>query len=472
MADNHPRLDNLRSTAQLLKEATASFTSNLFTFLFLSLLILSFRVVVENGTQYVTSFIDRDPSLKALLSRLDIAGEQRLLHSPEDPAMSGAVAHRQRRQRRRPFLHLTRVGTLGDDIFSGDGDDERSLLGTSRNHLPNASFVFFTQFSLISGFSDLVVDDGIRVSEVVHPGVRFKDMSSSFANDKETSDDQEENDRRLEEENVHQDMDKLVDLQFFVKGLELGRRDAAALFFFVSFLSAAYIWVMLGFLVTYSWASGIVFIAVLNDLTQRFGSFVGMVWHGSKLGFKRLSGFILMRWAVRDALTQLLGLWYFGEIEDQYSFFKLFVRLKLMPFSIMSPWIRGYEKEISGFLFAWFLLDTLVAFIFAVDAWVVIVDARRSGREILTEGCYLILTMLNQAIQIKCLEAICCGSFMRWALARVCGKHVAMFFQSVGEVYFMVVWLIFYFAARCRDAKVQGQRFGRRELEGLIEGVR
>lgn len=143
-----------------------------------------------------------------------------------------------------------------------------------------------------------------------------------------------------------------------------------------------------------------------------------------------------------------------------------------MPFSIMSPWIRGYEKEISGFLFTWFLADTFVAFIFAVDAWVAIVDSRRTGREIMKEGCYLISTMLNQAIQIKCLEAIFCGSFVRWVLARVCGRFVAMVFQSVVEVYFMVAWLIFYFAARSRDASLQGRRFGRRELEGLIEGLR
>ena len=93
-----------------------------------------------------------------------------------------------------------------------------------------------------------------------------------------------------------------------------------------------------------------------------------------------------------------------------------------MPFSVMLPWIRGFEKEISGFLFIWFLWDTLVSFIFAVDAWVAIVDTRRSGRDIVREGVYLLSTMLNQAIQIKCLEAIFCGSFVRMAQARFFGK--------------------------------------------------
>ena len=113
-----------------------------------------------------------------------------------------------------------------------------------------------------------------------------------------------------------------------------------------------------------------------------------------------------------------------------------------------------------------------MAFIFSVDAWVAIVDSRKSGREIVKEGCYLISTMLNQAIQVKCLEAILCGSFVRWGLSRVCGRSLAKMFQSTMEVYFMVTWLMFYFAARCKDADLHGRRFGQRELEGLVEGHR
>lgn len=269
-----------------------------------------------------------------------------------------------------------------------------------------------------------------------------------------------------------EERENFVDLRFFVVGLELGRRDAAALFFLVSVLSAAYGWVILGFVMTYSWALGIVFVSVVNDLLGRYSSFTDTVWSGSNLGVKRLSGFILMRWAVRDALTQVLGLWFFGEVDDQYSFFKLFLRLKLMPFSVTSPWVSGYEKEISGFLFAWLLVDTIVSFIFAVDSWVTIVNTRRGGREIVKEGCYLLATMIHQSIQLKCLELILCGAFTRWVLARVCGRSFAVILQSLIEVYFMVAWLIFYFAARCKDANLSGRRFGRRELEGLIEGLR
>ncbi|XP_059462299.1 uncharacterized protein LOC132191353 [Corylus avellana] len=468
---DHPRLQNLRSTSQLFRETTSSFASNLPTFLFLSLLLLSFRTTVEDGTRHVTSFIDRDPSLKALLSRLDLAGTQ--AHRNPDAAPAASLRHRHG-HRRRPFLHLTRVGTLDDDFFSGDDHDDGSPFGSTRKAPLNGTLVFLGGFSPKVGLSDRVVDNGINIPKIVRTGITFRaDSLSLYLSDEEDdkNDEREENETIGLEEKA-QDLDRVVDFQFLIRGLELGRRDTATLLFLVSFLSAAYGWVILGFLVTYSLVLGIVFITVVNDLLGRFSSFLGTVWEGSRLGLKRLSGFILMRWAVRDALTQLLGLWYFGEIEDQYSFFKLFVRLKLMPFSIMSPWIRGYEKEISGFLFTWFLADTFVAFIFAVDAWVAIVDARRNGREIMKEGCYLISTMLNQAIQIKCLEAIFCGSFVRWVLARFCGRFVAMVFQSVVEVYFMVAWLIFYFASRSRDASLQGRRFGRRELEGLIEGLR
>ncbi|KAJ7972384.1 Transmembrane protein, partial [Quillaja saponaria] len=412
---DHPRLQNLRSTAQLFREATSSFSSNLLTFLFLSLLIFSFRTVVENGTRHVTSFIDRDPSLKALLSRLDLAGKGNVngdgdhhpLRSPDDPSQAAI-----RRQRRRPFLHLTRVGTLDDDFFSGDDDDDRSLFGFNRKAPINGSFIVFGEFNFKSGFSDLVVDNGIRVSEVVRSGMTFKAEGLTFSDDKDKeSEDEQEQENKTIGLAKDQQVERNVDLQLFVKGLELGRRDATALFFLVSFLSAAYVWVILVFLVTYSWVLGIVFITVVNDLLGRFSSFVGVIWDGSRLGLKRLSGFILMRWAVRDALTQLLGLWYFGEVEDQYSFFKLFVRLKLMPFSIMSPWIRGFEKEISGFLFTWFLIDTVVAFIFSIDAWVAIVDSRRSGREIVKEGCYLISYNVQPSYANKML-----GSYILWVL--------------------------------------------------------
>ncbi|KAB2045357.1 hypothetical protein ES319_D01G155700v1 [Gossypium barbadense] len=375
MTDHHHRFGQIRSTSQVLRQAAVHFTTHPFTFLFLSVLLFSFRCLVESGSLLLTSFIERDPSFKSLLSRLD-------LH-PSHP-------HARLHPTRRPFLHLTRVGTLDDDFFSSDDDHpDRSLFGSFPNRPINSTPVILSNFDTRLGFSHSVADNGILLPEIVRHGVKFK--TSPFVYERNEGEQQEE---------------RVVDFQFVYKGFELGRQDAATLFFLVSFLSFSYGWVILGFTMIYSLILGVLFVTVVNDLIGRFVSFIGAFLDGSKVGLKRLTGFVLMKWAVRDAVTQLLGLWYFGEIEDHYSFFKLFVRLKLMPFSVMSPWIRGFEKEISGFLFSWFLVDTLVAFAFSLAAWIAIVDSRRTGREIIEEGCYLMSTLLNQAIQIKCYEAI------------------------------------------------------------------
>ncbi|KAJ6300082.1 hypothetical protein OIU76_020971 [Salix suchowensis] len=307
-------------------------------------------------------------------------------------------------------------------------------------HLPSPSlppphscrYVILHNFDPKFGYSDAVIDNGVKVPEIVRSGIQFKAAEENHSYvDNANNDEDEDSERSCEDFNSKESgEEKIVDLQFLVKGLELGRRDAAALLF------------------------------------------SSVVWDGSRLGSKRLAGFILMRWAVRDAYTQLVGMWFFGEIEDQYSFFKLFVWLKLMPFSIMLPWINGFETEISGILIIWMLLDLVVGFIFSVNAWVTTVDTRRTGREILKEGCYLISTMFNQAVQIKCYEEILCGSAARWVFAQVFGKILATLLHSAFEVYFMVAWLIFYFVARCKDADSDGRRFGRRELKGLIDGLR
>ncbi|KNA05416.1 hypothetical protein SOVF_190490 [Spinacia oleracea] len=446
-ADPPPRWDH-RTTTGILRSAAVTFFSLLPIFFFLSLLLFSFRILLENGTVFVTSVIDRDPSIKSLLSRIDLAANS---HNPSD-SISSSSSSSVRHRRHRPFLHLTRVGTLDDDFFSGDDDDDhRSLFFNYRNSNINSSSYTLHDFN-----------PGVRFSRIELDETKLKKNNSINSSG-----------GIVIQEMGGEERESVVDLRFFVAGLELGRRDAAALFFLVSVLSAAYGWVIVGFVITYSWALGIVFVSVVNDLLGRYASFFGTICSGSNLGMKKLSGFILMRWAVRDALTQILGLWFFGEIHDQYSFFKLFLRLKLMPFSVSSPWVPGYDEEISGFLFSWFLMDTIVSFVFAVDSWVTIANTRRGGgREIVKEGCFLLATMIHQSIQLKCLELIMCGAFMRWVLARIFGRSFAVFFQALVEVYFMVAWLIFYFAARSKDANLSGRRFGRRELEGLIQGLR
>ncbi|KAG5553657.1 hypothetical protein RHGRI_011525 [Rhododendron griersonianum] len=519
---------NSQTTAQILTHAASVFLSHPITFLTLSLLLLTFRSNVETGTHLLTTFIDNDPSLRPLLSRLDTASAA----TTTNPHSSASTP----RRRRRPFLHLTRVGTLDDDFFSGDEDAESrrgghsSLFGPRVKPAPNGTFVILGNFESRLGFSPnyyvprggisvsdsgigdsddeiritdsrigssddeisvsdniigvsdsgigdsddeirisasgigssddeiRVSDNGIRAREIVKSGFSLKLVNSSL----QSVDDDGENGGLGKVENS-----RVLDLHFLTKGLEL-----RPLVLLICLLSTAYGYVLLGFLVTYSWVLGIVFVVVVNHFLGRRRSWFGTVWGGSILGLKRASGFVLMRWAVRDALSQLLGLWFFGEVDDQYSFFKIFLRLKLMPFSLTNQWVRGFEKETAGFLFAWILSDMVVEFFFAVDSWVAIVDSRRSGREIMKEGFYLLSTMFKQAGFMKCLEFMLCGSFTRWTLARYFGMLFATACQSIVEVYFMVAWLIFYFAVRSKDATSLGRTFGQRELEGFVQGQR
>lgn len=453
-----PAAVNLDSASQILKQTTTIFKTHLHTLIFLSFLILTFRSNVENGSNFLTTFIDRDPSLKSLLSRIDISGRSNSnANSNNQPLLQD--------RRRRPFLQLTRVGTLDDDFFSGDDQSDKSLFGSVSKSHPNGTFVILDHFDPKLGFSNPIVDNGILVNEIVRSGFTIK----APREEESLGDDGVVENETIVDGNGSGNENSFVNL---FKGLELGRRDATALMFVAGILSASYGYVILGFLVTYSWVLGTVFVLVLNDLLGRYKSLTSTLWDGSNLGLKRLTGFILMRWAVRDALTQLLGICFFGEIDDHYLFFKIFVRLKLMPFSVMASWVRGYEKESAGFLVSWFLFDTLLAFIFAVDAWVAIVDSRKSGREVVKEGCHLLATMLNPAINIKCLEGIVCGSLTRWILSSFFGRLFASAFQSVMEVYFMVAWLVYYFAVRSKTASSLGRTFGHRELEGILEGFR
>ncbi|GAB2229641.1 hypothetical protein Droror1_Dr00013889 [Drosera rotundifolia] len=468
---------NHRTTPQILKQSLLTITSTLPTILFLALLLISFRSLVENGSLVVSSILDRDPALRSLVDRLDTAASSnKITYKSRDMRRRGGSGGR-----RKPFLHLTRVGTLDEDLISGDEDEgngkgKGSMFGGGRGVRVNGSVVDLRGFEVRLGFEEgFVVGNGVRVSEVVRSGVEFR-IEGEIKDNKGSQVDGDggiaSQDMSLVSNSTVEGDEGVVDLGFLMAGLELGRRDAAALFFLVFFFSAAYGWVILAFVITYSWVLGIVFVTVLNNLLGRDISFWESVWSGSRLGLKKLSGFIVMKWAVRDALTQVLGLWYFGEIEDQYSFLKLILRLKLMPFSATMPPVVGIQKEVSGFLVAWFWMDTIVSFLFAVDSWVTIVSFRRRGSEIVKEGCGLLGVMFQQAVRIKGIEIIACGSIPKFILDPFCGRSVAIVFRSLMEVYFMVVWLVFYLSAKYKDASLSGRRFGRRELVGLIEGLR
>ncbi|KAF5475842.1 hypothetical protein F2P56_007606 [Juglans regia] len=389
----------MSNTAQLFCLTASCFTARLPTFLFLSLLLFSFRTTVEYGTSQLISFVDQDPSLKALVSRrLQLAGTDSERH-PIFPRLA---------PRRRPsyLVHPDALVMAFNDYFF-PGDDQRMA---PLNH----SLLILNQ-------------------ELVFPKYVIVNISA-------------------------------------MKELELRESEDKRMVFFARSVMWVYILVVLWFVAIYSLGLGIVFITVVNEILGTFNSFLVTMWEGSRVGLERLFGLILMRWLVRHILTYLLGWWYFGKIEDQDTYLKLYVMLKLMPFSIMSPWISGLEKEILGFSITCFLTDTFLALIFAGDVWIAIMEPWRTQTEIMQEGYYLTLTTLSQGIHIISLEAIFCGPFVRVVLAQVFGRFFAMVFQSVLEVYFMVALLMLYFYAWYRNSSnFHGETFGWRELEGLFD---
>lgn len=445
---------NYQNASQILKKTTRIFVAHPLTFIFLSSIIFIFRFNVENGAQYLISFVESDPSLKSFISSLDLSGHHHYQQYQQ--------RYQNLRRRRRAFLHLSRVGTLDDDFFSGDADYDRSLFNPSSKSQPNGTYLFLSNFRTNFGLSaDSIVDNGVSFSQIIRSGgFAFKSPGESL---------EAFNDNSLSPDN--NGTDDVVDLPFLIRGLELGRHDTAVLVQFLALLSAAYGYVILAFLVTYTWVNGIVFYRVLNYLLGKPKNIFRAVWDGSNLGLRRLSGFVLMKWAVRDSLAQLIGIYFFGDIDDQYMFFKIFMRMKLMPFSDVALWIKGYEKESLGFVISWFLVEFVVALIFAVVTWVAIVESRKSGREVVREGCRLLAIMLYASLEIKCWEVMACGWLLRYLLSDKMGALSSMVIQSIMEVYFMVAWLLFYLAAKQKRAASIGREIGRQELEGFLEGT-
>lgn len=172
-------------------------------------------------------------------------------------------------------------------------------------------------------------------------------------------------------------------------------------------------------------------------------------------------------------MIQFLCICFFSEIADQAKLFKLFIKVKLMPFS-HSGGGGLWDPELSGFLFAWMVLDTAASLLLSVHPWVMIMDhnERRRGRDLAREGFYLVSLMPVQAFCIKCLETVLCGSLGRWAAVMAGERSIAGLLHSMAEVYFMVVWLVYYFTVRCKDAELDGRRFGRGDLEDCLSGLR
>nr|XP_009383965.1 PREDICTED: uncharacterized protein LOC103971628 [Musa acuminata subsp. malaccensis] len=412
-----------------------------------ALLLLSFRSALLAGTLRLSSLPDRDPAVGSLLRRLSSSHASPL--SPPPPAA----------RRRPPLLHLTRLGTLDDDGLFSDSSSSATA-DRRRSAALNATLpALFLHDGGAVGRQSSAKPLKIRVPDYApsSPFVfSFPDAADAIG--------------------VEGDRNRSPDLRILGRGFDLDPQDTTAILYLLTLLSSTHALAILGFIVAYTSALGVVFFSITAFHLRKPVSVIETIYSGARLGMRRLTGFVFLRWAARDALIQFLCIWFFADVRDQNVLFKLFVKVKLMPFSLspVNPWPGPADEVLSGFFFAWAMVDTVVSLVFAVVPWVVIMDhdLRRRGQDVVKEGFYLMSLMPTQAISIKFLEALVWGYLGTWMAAMVGWKLFAAAFLSLAEVYFMAVWLVFYFAARCKDGELIGRQFGARDLEDCLNGLR
>ncbi|KAL4592049.1 hypothetical protein LXL04_005029 [Taraxacum kok-saghyz] len=441
-----------QTTIDILKKTTAIFSTsnNLLMFLLLSLFLFCLRANVEMATDFLTSFVDNEPSIKSYIHRI---------HCP--PNSTSMIT-----TRRLPFLHLSTVGILDDDYFTGDYELNRRLFGGS---LPkpqiNATSFILDSFDPQLGFSNFVSDNGIRASETVRSGARMTFRLIEI-NEKEENIAIDE----INSSAPFNESDKTnADFQSLLKRFDLVHHEFTALKFLVCAFCSSYWFMIVEFVTIYTTVHGIIYVSVLNDFIDKQTSFAITFSNGLHIGVNRVSAFIAIRCVVRDALTQLLAFWFFLSITDRYSLMKIFLRYKFMPYSNMLPWVKGFETEIDSFLLSWHVLDVLMSYVIAVSVWIAMADSRRNLREIVKEGCRLLKLMIRPAPYLKYIEGILCGPFVRSVITRSFGVLFAVAFQSLMEVYFMVAWMVYYLSLKSIDADSSGQPFGQRELEYMLK---
>lgn len=399
-----------------------------------ALLLLLFRSALLAGTLRLASFADRDPALRSLLARF----------SPPNPPSPPPPPHHLPR-RRSPFTSPS-SSLSDDDILVSPLDPAASAPSRRRN--TSNHHVLFTSYSAAPKPYPLPLPNPLPASTSPF----FLAVYNETAPPKPAS----------------------------PRGSELGlldltRRDAAAIINLIALLSSAHIFAILGYIAVHSAALGAVFASVAGHHVP--GRRLVFLLTGAARGAKRLTGFAFLRWATRDAIVQMLCLWFFADVHDQAQLFRLFVVAKLMPFSAsVNPWLGAAVAgpELDGFFVAWAVLDAVVSVLFTVVPWVVVMDRdpRPPGRNAVKEGCYLVSLMPTDATLLKCWETVVCGSMGRLIMVTFGGKVFGGFLHSIAQVYFMVVWLLFYFAARCKEVRLGGRQFGLEDVAAALDGFR
>ncbi|XP_078440431.1 uncharacterized protein LOC144710505 [Wolffia australiana] len=242
--------------------------------------------------------------------------------------------------------------------------------------------------------------------------------------------------------------------------------------YLMAVFSAGYAAATAAFLVLYSCAVGVVFLAVAEFLLgRRRRAAARTLYEGSRLGIRRVLGFVFLRWAARDAAAQLLYAAVLSEALSRRAMVKLLVRAKAVPFlqtaAPLTQWAGGDERGMRWFLLAWGLLERAAPPALGFVCWAAAAGgARRRGRaEVLREGLRRAAAMGERGLLLRQAEMLLCWNATRRVLAAAAGPAVAAAAQAVAEVFFLVVWLLCYLDQRAGDAR---HAFGSRHLEDSI----
>ncbi|XP_072956032.1 uncharacterized protein [Typha angustifolia] len=239
-------------------------------------------------------------------------------------------------------------------------------------------------------------------------------------------------------------------------------------------VSSFYILATLGFVLVFSSAFGIVFFAVAASHLRKPVSTINGFFSGALLGIRRLKALVYLRWVSTDTLSQSLSLLFSPDFHNQVDLFKFSLKIKLLTSLISLASSKLFPEVIPGFIYVSAVLDAAGEVIFAILRWVVVMgrNGRQPGRSVVKEGWYLVSLMPVQVVVVKALETIICKRWGRWVALKVGGRVLGGLIRSLAEVYFMVLWLVFYFVARSKDVRLEGRRFGLEDLEECINGIR
>jgi len=155
---------------------------------------------------------------------------------------------------------------------------------------------------------------------------------------------------------------------------------------------------------------------------------------------------------------------------------RLVLRLSLMPFSILAPFKDveatsvSLAARIGGFVIVDYIIDATTSCIYVMACWATIMERQYWGFAAFSRGWKLVSSMQHQVIAIKILESMLCGRSARFVLSLVMGNFLSLLVVSVGQLYFIICWLVLYLSARCRQDT--NPRFSHRVLEGFLDRVR